>query len=585
MVMPWTWGDFLFMDSAKLDPLKFKATGIVTDPVTNSGNSWWRMQAGNNMSQTTIVGTSGGVVSQNSFEMSNDIPPLGFDNGGNYSYLGNGVMRYVFNAAQANLLGVTNLKFNISVSCRIQATGSGEGTLSLDWSKSTGGSGTVVICNEDEPGIGNTTVITKEFLVPSVPPGAIIQFVFIVDWSVGVFGGLTVDVNARRTGSYSTGDVLHETYFELVGMEKAEGGIVDFKLYDEFKNYKFLDFLRGVMDLSDLEVQTDPLNKIVVFEPAYPYSLTSNPTNKVDGYFKGKAIDWNNKQDLSKESEAELFRDIEQEMVFRYKDDSNDGGAKVFNERESQIAAAAKFIFPDRFKSGKKEQENRFFAPTMHVEMEAWRQFTLGAVAPQIIALVPENISNTSASATENKFVPRVAYYKGIDLYGGEFVNGRFNFNGEVVGGVGSYVVPSMFAVNYKKGGEHDPILSYGDQKVNNVLCHGIMRRFYLPRLAIMSYGKRLKAWYNLTTGDVTNFYHREPILLNYALYHLFNIYGYKPLTDESTQCLLWKYFPVTLEDSNRCYPSISSVLTGLKLNSTDITYKPLLLLQSDIPQ
>lgn len=591
-VMPWTWGNFLFMESSKLDPLKFKATGLVTIPSTLAGDSIWTMTATGSTTGISIVGTGttgSGNITKNTFEMSNEVAPEGYDNGGNYTWMGDGIMRYTYNTLQANVLGVTNLTFSFTLLVSIGKTGILPGPkaarVSIDWTKSTGGSGNVFVVDQDEPGIDSGTTIYKDVIVPSVPPGCQITFAILVDYESSTGNGIIVSVNARQLDSKAS-------YIELTGIAKTEGSIVDFKLYDEFKNYPILDLFRGLIDSYDLQFQSDPISKVVVIEPAYPYYLSNNPASKTAGYFLPSIIDWAQKKDHSKETELELYRDIEQNLVYKFKDDSNDGGVKVLNVRTATIAGSSLYQFPSRFNSGKKENENRFFAPTAHVEMTQWSQFSNGGAAPQVIALIPENISNTSADASEYKFQPRIAFYKGVDLYNGEYVNGRFNFNGHVTSGAGDYVVPSMFTVNYKKGGEFDPVLAYNDQNVpslNNtkgVVVHGLMRRFFLQRMAIMRYGKRVKAWYNLTTGDITNFYHREAIVQDNAIYHLFNIYGYMPLKEVSTQCQLWKFYPITQVDSDNCFPSLSSVGTGVLIGGgKDTIYSKLMLLQTDIPQ
>ena len=53
-----------------------------------------------------------------------------------------------------------------------------------------------------------------------------------------------------------------------------------------------------------------------------------------------------------------------------------------------------------------------------------------------------------------------------------------------------------MFAVNYKPGGENDPILSYSDEKIGNegnyIVGKGLIKRFFWQRLAIMNDGRML---------------------------------------------------------------------------------------------
>src|SRR5690606_3179460 len=79
-VMPWTWGNFLYIDSSKVDPLRYKVTGLRT-PLAEPDH-YWHIQTAGGSSGTAIVGTSGSNITVNSWDMSNDSPPDGYDNGG-----------------------------------------------------------------------------------------------------------------------------------------------------------------------------------------------------------------------------------------------------------------------------------------------------------------------------------------------------------------------------------------------------------------------------------------------------------------------------------------------------------------------
>jgi hypothetical protein len=125
--------------------------------------------------------------------------------------------------------------------------------------------------------------------------------------------------------------------------------------------------------------------------------------------------------------------------------------------------------------------------------------------------MVPENISNTSASEAENTFAPKIGYYKGnISGVGGW----RFGTVEEGYGPLTTF--PYLFSVNYKDGGENDPILSYSDEKIKSgsgfVIGKGLLRRYYWSRLAIMRNGQWYNCWFRLKNTDVANQLHREYI-------------------------------------------------------------------------
>ena len=218
--------------------------------------------------------------------------------------------------------------------------------------------------------------------------------------------------------------------------------------------------------------------------------------------------------------------------------------------------------------------ENSFFSPCIHYQEQNWKNIT--GIAPQFICIIPENISNTSASEAANTFQPKLAYYKGnISGVGG------WKWKGNNLS-----TLPFMFAVNYNPGGETDPILSYSDERIGDVTGIGLMRRFFMQRMAIMRNGQYYDTFFVLKNKDIFNINHREYISLRGQLYELYEIQGYKPTVDDSTACFLRKYVPISQEDYNAVYPSKDSVSGNP--NSTDIfeiEYHPLMCLNTDIPQ
>jgi hypothetical protein len=347
------------------------------------------------------------------------------------------------------------------------------------------------------------------------------------------------------------------------------GGQVTFDSYLPLQKIKFLDFLKGEVDLFNLSFQTDPVNKIILIEPTHEYSEVHDLSQKKPGYFNGNFIDWTDKQDLSKESSNLIYRDNAREYVFKFKDDSNDGALKVVQDRYKITLASGKYLFPERFKSEKKEFENRFYSPTMHYNVDEFSNVT--GQAPQIICLVPENISNTSSSESQNTFAPKKAYYKGrVFGVGGWRMK---DHNNQVI----TYNdFPYLFAVNYKSGGQNDPILSYTDEKIGNngeyVVGRGLIKRFFWQRLAIMSDGRQRYTNINLTNKDISNWFHQERIVLNGELFELIKIDGFKALNDISTSCILRKWVPITEREKDNTYPSEKSILT----NAVEVLVEPI---------
>ena len=347
--------------------------------------------------------------------------------------------------------------------------------------------------------------------------------------------------------------ILNVQQFQIDYFRIPVGGQVFFDSYLNLQKYKFLDFLRGEVDLWDLTFQTDPVNKEVLIEPSHEYYLTSDQTAKKQGYFTTNTLDWKDKEDVDFEAVVETYDDNSREFVFKFKDDSNDGALKLVQDRYKITLASGKYVFDERFKAEKKDFENRFYSATMHYFVDEFSSIT--GQPPQMICMVPENISNTSSSEAENTFLPKTAFYKGlVSGVGGWKFDGQEKTN-----------YPYMFAVNYKPGGENDPIISYSDEKIGNpglyVIGKGLIKRFFWPRLAIMNNGQWLTTKFNLNNTDITNWYHRERIDLNGELFELMSIKNYNSLKDTSTQSQLRKWVPITANEEKNTYPSESSVL------------------------
>jgi hypothetical protein len=548
-VMPWTWGNFLYSEGTRLNNIDFLAKS--TEPVYFSGGTtmFWDLK------------------------VSNDSSNGGFDNNNTYTYdAGTKLMTWTY--PYAFNYGVLEATFHLAISVDATVAGNSDVELRIQYFKNgvrvtshdDNGNGTELVnISAGSPGRSDFVGIVDDFLSILVSPGDIITAKFYLH---------TFDSGLGRANI--KGEVIA---FELDYFRVPLNGTIDFQNYAGLKKYKFLDYLRGIVDEFNLSIQTDPINKVVVMEPTHPYAVGNDLSVTAGGYFNGNHIDWDGKQDLSKVSAMDLFSDYDREVMFTYKEDSNDGILKVIQDRNLNRLGAGKYVFPDRFKAGQKAIENRFFSPVMHYEVDQWRGLGSDDTAsPQMICMIPENISNTSRSESGNTFTPKSAYYKGL-----------VNDVGWVFDGDKQEDFPFMFAVNYKPGGENDPVLSYSDERIGKypfaAIGKGLLRRFYLQRLAIMRNGQYYTTSFRLNNLDVTNWFHREHIVCRGQKWELVAISNYKPLLEESTECNLRRWAPITQGDSINTFPSADNLLEITEVLGTyDIKYAPLKALSSDIP-
>lgn len=550
LLMPWTWGNFLFSDGTRLENLDFLAKSTEwVHKLNEDFTGFWDVQA------------------------SNDSTVGAFDNNGVYTWDAvNFEMKWEY--LPAFDYGALQATFYFNMFINAVATANSDVELRIKWFKNgvyvphgnDNGNGNMLV-NLNAPAVGR-----KEFNGP-------VEDWFTTDVVAGDIISAKMYLHTFDSGTGIARIHGHVDAFELDYFRIPLGGTIDFETYTAFKNYKFLDFVAGILDSFNISPQTDPINKVVVMEPMHPYSLTDDLSAPSGGYFNGKFLDWSEKQDVKNESELPLFSDSDRELLFKFKDDNNDGLLKVVQDRNNNKMGLGKYVFPDRFKAGKKEIENRFFSPVMHVELAQWKG--LGSdpdLSPQIVCLVPENISNTSRGEAQNTFAPKMCYYKGI------ISNVGWVFDNEEKDDY-----PYMFAVNYQEGGEDDPILSYSDERIgpegDEVLGKGLLRRFFLQRMAIMRNGQYYNTWFRLKNIDITNYLHREHIICRGQKWELVEIKDYQPLTDTPTACTLRKQAPITVADASSVYPSTDNILnTSTPTGEYDMKYAPMKALISDIP-
>lgn len=565
--MPWTWGGFLNNQSSKFEKHRFLAKSVVNA----------------NDDQGYYFSTSPGQTFQDFIDLlvSNDSTLGGYDNndpavtGGDYTYVAK-EMKWTYNSTDFGPLNA-NLSITIFYSLSISGPNSDMG-MDVNWYKNG------VLQRADAVAQANGPILGTN------RQENISTFFFSGDVVLG--DTISAKMNLRIYRDRTPEAVAHMTAkimeFTLDYFRIPLGGTINFDNYDTFKKWKFLDLFRGISDSFNLSIQTDPINKVVYLEPTHPYSLEHDQSEKTGGYFNGNYIDWQQKQDINKTSELPLFSDSERELTFQFKNDTSDGVLKKVQDRNLNVLASGKYVLPDRFKSDKKEYPNRFFSATMHFDVNDFKDIT--GITPQMICIVPENVSNTSASEAENTFEPKLAWYKGL-ITG---VGGWKWRPDPLSAPIDKTQLPYMFAVNYKPGGEEDPIISYSDERISggdssaaiDVVGVGLLRRFYLQRLAIMRNGQYYNTWFKLNNIDVTNWLHREHIICRGQKWELVEIKDYKPLLEETTAVFMRKWSPVLQTDRDNVFPSEEKVADTVTVaNSFDTPYSELKCLYSDIPK
>lgn len=595
--------------------------------------------------KTLVEHDSLGNVFYQNFRLTNTAPPAGFDNFNLYSFDDSiGEMKYTFTPPSAIailLSGPTTINFTMKLICKTFCSlGATYTRVKIEYTVN-GGPPTLEEITELTCGAGDIKgsllyPTAHNFSISGISIGDVIRFRLyyecddIEDDNIILLSSCYVNVNPTATGgspwqynpitqkwanlSYPVSTTQWQDTFsslEMTGLEIELGGSVNFQLFDKFRSYKFLDLLRGNVDMFNLSIQTDPINKVVTIEPTHDYILPDGTV--MPGYFVPERLDWSSKQDISKENVMDLFTGSERQFDLSFKGDGSDGGQNIYAARYkaiylnnkiinpvnntnpengiiSAIPGASRYMFPQRFQKGSRSMVNRFFSATMHYNHEPWKGLLDRSYpAPQLITIFPENINDSSASAVTQTFEPKIAFYKGyvgID----PAVYGNWRWVGDPNAPYGasasiSFNLPLMFSVFYGYLGQNEPVLSYCDQMINGNVTAGLMKTYFLKRFATMRNGKLYKPWMSLNLGDVINWEHRNTIIINGSLYHLINIDGYKPLTDDSAQCTFWKVTNPEQADIDNSFPSAASLGGATILAQYDLKYNQLLLFNSDLPQ
>lgn len=548
-VMPWVWGAFLTSEGTKYDIHKIEAKSQEKRRIEGS-----ELENEVNLNVTKELQDNNSTVV-----------------GGDYQYINNR-MRWTYNTPHFGLL---KTRFGIDLDFDTKVDFGSHITIYLNWFKNGNHVKETTISHCKAPALGSRSDsdIRYEWCDFEVENGNYIECSIFID------AHETSKATVCRTN-------LEVISFKTEFFKIPEGGEVDFSNYLGLQKFKFLDLFRGIIDTYNLSLSTDNSNKVILIEPTHPYSLTRNLAQIYgSGYFSGKTLNWTNIEDIDKESEGVLYAETSREYNFKFKEDGQDGALKVVQDRNSNILGSSKYVFADRFKD-KTDFNNRFFSPTMHYFCNDFQSIT--GISPQLVCLVPENISNTSAGEASNTFEPKLCYYKGITEGVGGWKMKDQKGNEKTYNNL-----PFMFAVNYQKGGENDIALSYCDERIGDKetspITPGLMKRFFIQRLAIMNHGIWNTTNFKLKNSHITNWFHREHIVLEGVRWELINIRNFNPNQSESAGATLRQWVPVSKRDHDYSFPSSDSIKTGKVTTGDksgfDIVYNQLICLYGDIPR
>lgn len=345
------------------------------------------------------------------------------------------------------------------------------------------------------------------------------------------------------------------------------------------KDYKQIDFIKGVAHAFNLQFTSDEASKTIYIEP---FDTFYQPLSE--------AIDWTDKLDIGQEIQDKWLNvDIKRDVVFKYKTDSNDEKVRqrsidYFKEIEDEYPYFE--TLSDEFERGTSTFENPFFAGTFNAKDldTSPNSFT----PPYISCLWQEKEEKGFISPNDYarpdkgfEFLPRLLYWKNYTASGLNFDTGKIAtaqlWTGKTetiaanLGLSGTNVLSDRYpqATSVNRDDSTSPILTYGNvyvrdfDDVNDTYSaydygKGLYETYYKQMIEMYKYNPRVRvANLNLKISDIANLDFRKLIYLDGVYWRINKISDYMPQSNSTTKVELIE-FPL-LGDFAASIPTVNS--------------------------
>jgi hypothetical protein len=372
----------------------------------------------------------------------------------------------------------------------------------------------------------------------------------------------------------------------------ARDGIYDIGLQPDFtqygqtfdlkniinKDYKQIDFIKGVAHAFNLQFTSDEASKTIYIEP---FDTFYQPLSE--------AIDWTDKLDIGQEIQDKwLNLDIKRDVVFKYKTDSKDEKVRqrsidYFKEIEDEYPYFE--TLSDEFERGTSTFENPFFAGTFNAkDLDSGSSST----PPYISCLWQEKDEKGFISPNDYarpdkgfEFLPRLLYWKNYTATGLQFDTGKiataqlWTGKTETIAAndnlIGTDVISDRYpqATSVNRDDSTSPILTYGNVYVRDfddvndtysayVYGKGLYETYYKQMIEMYKYNPRVRvANLNLKISDIANLDFRKLIYLDGVYWRINKISDYMPQSNSTTKVELIE-FPL-LGDFAASIPTVNS--------------------------
>jgi len=317
------------------------------------------------------------------------------------------------------------------------------------------------------------------------------------------------------------------------------------------KDYKQIDFVKGIAHAFNLKMTTDETTKTVNIEP-------------FNTFYKdyADAIDWTYKLDRSKQIEDKWIKsDLKRDVVFKYKTDSKDKkverrGEEWFDGIKDEYPYQE--TLPKTFEKGESKYENPFFAGTYNAKDQ---DTTGGQLDTAFSACLWEEITDPTYLYTPNKgyeFLPRLLYWNKYSSSAGvnqtqkrasvqtwasqiQLIVAAINWTSVL-----SNTYPQATSIN--RDDSSSPILSYGNVSVRDydvatgvytsyAAGKGLFATYYKNMFEMFKAKPRLRTVYiDLKTTDIINLDFRKLVYIDGVYWRINKVVDYQPNKNQPTK-------------------------------------------------
>jgi hypothetical protein len=346
------------------------------------------------------------------------------------------------------------------------------------------------------------------------------------------------------------------------------------------KDYKQIDFIKGIAHAFNLNITTDEAEKQINIEPFDNFYLPY-----------GSAIDWTYKLDRSKDIEDRFLEsDLKRKFIFKYKTDSQDSsvqyrGVEYFKDVIDEYPYQEELA--NNFEKGVTTFENPFFAGTFNAKDQDTFGFPIYNDTAFSACLWEERENNAVTWAYQKSrpekgfnFTPRLLYWNKYSP-----TTGDANLNTPKIASIQTWSVGSMEkfvlanadaptntssppspniisnaypqATSINRDDSTSPILSYGnvfvrdyDDAANTYTSYtggkGLYEAYYKKMFEMFKQSPRVRTVnIDLKTSDIVNLDFRKLVYIDGFYWRLNKIIDFMPNKNESTKVELIEWFEV----------------------------------------